>query len=361
MAEQFGEKQHEATQHRRQQARAAGQVARSHDLASALLLLAAVAALMYFGRGLASFLIHVTGKQLGSPSRLDADEALLLSQGNELLYGLAKATVPILGTVLVVAVLAHVVQVGFLFVPGKLAFDVSRVSPLKGIQRLLSISSAARLGLGIVKVIVVVAVAAWSLWAERGDILGLAEMGPLPITEFVCRITTWTCLKIGAALLMLAIVDYWFQWWKHERDLRMTTQELREEMKSLQGDPQLVARRRAIQRQLVLDRVTRVVPEADVVIAGRSGVALALQYDEATMAAPLVIAKGSGTLAARIRRIAGEHQVPTIDREQLAETLFKSVDVGQPVPPDRYASVADVLRHAYRLQRRERVSAVLPA
>ena len=160
----------------------------------------------------------------------------------------------------------------------------------------------------------------------------------------------WTCLKIGAALLVLALLDYGFQWWKHEQDLRMTTQEMREELKTLQGDPQIAARRKAVQRQLALNRIGTAVPKASVVVTNPTELAIAIQYDIETMAAPIVVAKGAGSVALRIRRLALEHNVPVVERKELARALYKHVEVGKPIPPEQYAAMAEVLRYVYQLQ-----------
>lgn len=350
MAEQFGEKQHEATQHRRQQAREQGQVARSQDLSSALLLLSAIAALMYFGEGLAEFFLDLAGRQLGGEAGLVVERTEFVRQWTSMIYGLGKVMLPILGTVFVVAVLANLGQIGFLFVPSKLGFDLGRVSPLKGARRLVSVSNFVRLGFGVFKIVIVAAVAGWSLWGQRDEILGLTEMTALSIATFLVEITFWTCLKVGGALLVLAILDYAFQRWKHEQDLRMTTQEMREEMKSLQGDPQIVARRRAIQRQLVLNRMHTAVPDADVVVTNPTELAIAIKYDHAAMEAPIVTAKGAGIVAQKIRRIALENNVPIVERKELARAIFKQVEIGKPIPSEQYAAMAEVLRYVYELQ-----------
>jgi flagellar biosynthetic protein FlhB len=166
----------------------------------------------------------------------------------------------------------------------------------------------------------------------------------------VIQVILWTCLKVGVALLILALFDYGYQRWKHERDLRMTAQEVREELKKLQGDPQIIARRRAIQRQLVLNRIGATVPKADVVVTNPTELAIAIQYDLETMEAPIVVAKGAGAVAQRIRRIALEHQVPIVERKELARALYRQVDVGRPIPPEQYAAMAEVLRYVYQLK-----------
>jgi flagellar biosynthetic protein FlhB len=148
----------------------------------------------------------------------------------------------------------------------------------------------------------------------------------------------------------LAILDYVYQRWKHEQDLRMTTLEIREELKTLQGDPHIAARRRAVQRQMVLHRISSAVPKADVVVTNPTELAVAIQYDLETMDAPVIVAKGAGVLAQRIRRLALEHGIPVVERKELARLLYQRVDVGRPIPPEQYAAMAEVLRYVYQLQ-----------
>jgi flagellar biosynthetic protein FlhB len=145
-------------------------------------------------------------------------------------------------------------------------------------------------------------------------------------------------------------VDYGYLFWKHERDLRMTTQELREELKQQQGDPQVAARRKQVQRQLVLNRLASAVPKADVVVTNPTELAIALAYDDETMAAPIVVAKGAGLVAQRILRLALENNVPVVERKELAQALYKFVDIQQPVPAEQYAAVAEVIRYVYQLK-----------
>jgi flagellar biosynthetic protein FlhB len=171
-----------------------------------------------------------------------------------------------------------------------------------------------------------------------------------PLGKLMLDIAISTALWVALALLILAIFDYGLQRWKHEQDLKMTHQEVREEMKNLQGDPQVIARRRQIQRQMVMNRISTGVPKADVVITNPTELSVAVQYDPQEMAAPVVVAKGAGVLAQRIRRMALESNIPIVERKPLARLLYKEVDVGKPIPADSYAAVAEVLAYVYQLQ-----------
>lgn len=350
MPDQAGDKRHEATPHRRQKAREQGQVARSQDLASALLLISSLGILLYFGGHLVGFLVEYTRQQLGTRVWSTLDRADVVFHWQGVVGPLGRVLMPLFGLMMLSAIAVHLGQIGFLFLPEKLTFDFDRINPLRGFQRIFSLSGAMRLAFGIFKVLVVAIVAFWCLWLERDTILGLTVLPPLVIAHTIVQLAIWTCLKIGVALLLLAILDYAFQRWKYEQDLRMTTQEVREELKTLQGDPQVLARRRAVQRQLTEQRIATAVPQADVVVTNPTELAIAIKYDMETMEAPIVVAKGAGTMAQRIRRLALEHEVPVVERKELAQVLYKRVDVGKPIPPEQYAAMAEVLRYVYQLK-----------
>jgi flagellar biosynthetic protein FlhB len=175
-------------------------------------------------------------------------------------------------------------------------------------------------------------------------------MGAPQLIALIVDTAFATVFAAGLALLILALADLFFQRWKHEQDLKMTAQEMKEEMKNLQGDPEIAARRRQVQRQMAQARISGAVPKADVVVTNPTELAIALQYDPDTMAAPVVLAKGAGVLAQRIRRLALENNVPIVERKPLAQQLYKEVEIGRAVPTESYAAVAEVLAYVYQLK-----------
>ncbi len=349
MDEENGDKTQDATPHRRQQAREQGQVVQSQDLAQAVILVVGISILLYWSSETANFFATYTRHQFDQ-AWLTADGAFISEHINGVLMELGHVVLPMLGLLVLAAVAAHMGQTGFLWLPEKLSFDWSRVSPLSGFGRLFSLSNVVRLGFGSIKILIVSLVAVWSLWGRHKDIVAASSLELPQLATFISDITLWTCLKIGIALLILSLLDYLFQRWKHEKDLRMTNQEVREEMKELQGDPQIIARRRAAQRQLVLNRLNSTVPKADVVVTNPTELAVAIQYDMDTMRAPIVIAKGAGVVAQRIRRLALENGVPIVERKPLAQLLYKEVDVKHPIPDRIYGAVAEVLAYVYQLK-----------
>ena len=350
MAEHAGEKSFEATAHRRQEAREQGQVVFSQDLASAAMLLLGVALLMTLGGRVVEFSAKLLQHQLGTVGALQASQDTLISEWLRIAYGLAIVLLPILGLTMLGGALSSVFQVGLLWIPDRLTPDFSRVSPLAGLKRIFSLTGTARLGFGLVKVFIVSGVAILVMWLRWDEIMRATGLDTPQLAKFLVDICLNTALWIGVALLILAVLDYGVQRWKHEQDLRMTHQEVREEMKNLQGDPQVVARRRAIQRQMTLNRISSSVPKADVVITNPTELSVAVQYDPQELAAPVVVAKGAGVLAQRIRRLALENNIPIVERKPLAQLLYKEVDIGKPIPADSYAAVAEVLAYVYQLQ-----------
>jgi len=350
MPEQNNEKSQDATPHRRQEAREQGQVARSQDLGSAVVLLGATLFLMGMGGGLVHYMGTLAERQLGGGAWISADVDFAIGQWSGTMQAMTRHVLPIMALVMLVAVVVNLAQVGFLFLPDKLAMDFTRVDPIKGMGRIFSLPGFMRLLFGMFKVFLVGAVAAISLWDERDVVANLAGTAPGGIATYIVQTMLATTLKIAVALIVLALLDYAFQRWKHEQDLRMTTQEVREEMKNLQGDPQVISRRRAVQRQLALDRLSSAVPKASVVVTNPTELAIAIQYEPETMHTPVVVAKGAGVLARRIRQLALEHDIPVIEKKPLAQAIYKQVEVNHPIPADMYSAVAEVLAYVYQLK-----------
>jgi flagellar biosynthetic protein FlhB len=350
MAEHAGEKSFEATPHRRQEAREKGQVAYSQDLGSAAMLLVGVLLLMLLGGAVLAYCANLMRIKLGDAAELAAKQPNVLHDWLGIAIPLATALLPLLGLLMLAGILSSVLQVGLLWVPDRVAPDFARLSPLAGLRRIFSLTGTMRLGFGLFKVLVVSVVASVVFWRRWDEVLAAGALDIPQLGRFMLDISLSTMLGVGLALVILAILDFALQRWKHDQDLRMTHQEIREEMKNLQGDPQIVARRRAVQRQMALNRVAGSVPKADVVVTNPTELAVAIQYEPEEMAAPIVVAKGAGVLAQRIRRLALEHNIPIVERKPLAQLLYKEVDVGRPVPTESYAAVAEVLAYVYQLQ-----------
>ncbi|MFO0791110.1 MAG: flagellar biosynthesis protein FlhB [Pirellulales bacterium] len=350
MAESAGEKSFEATPHRRQEAREQGQVVFSQDLASAAMLMLATLLIMMLGGALMKFCSDLMRHHLEQVPELHGEQGNYISEWVSIGYSLSIVLLPILGLMLLGGVLSSVLQIGLLWLPDRLAPDISRVSPLAGLKRIFSLTGTARLGFGLFKVLLVSIVAATIVWMKWNDVMRSTGLDTAQFAKFLASTSLHTVLWIGLVLFLLAILDYGLQRWQFEQDLRMTHQEIREEMRNVQGDPQIIARRRAIQRQMVLNRISSGVPKADVVVTNPTELSVAIQYDPEEMGAPVVVAKGAGVLAQRIRKLALENSIPVVERKPLAQLLYKEVDVGKPIPTESYAAVAEVLAYVYQLK-----------
>lgn len=353
MSDSGGDKKHSPSERKRQQAREDGQIVKSQDLTSAALLLAGLGTLWTLGINASE---HIAGAMVEALSTFDARASGTDDASNHLLRTasrLAMAAVPILATMFAAAVGVHLTQTGFLFTTKKIMPKLSNISPASGVKRILSLQGVVRLGFGMFKVAVIAAVAYVSLSVDADAILNMAALEVPQIASLLFRCLIGTCFWIGLALFVLAFGEYAFQRWKHEQDLMMTDQEVRDEMKESEGDPQMTARRRQIQRQMMMQRAESEVPKADVVVSNPTELAIAIQYDPTSMPAPIVLAKGAGPLAQKIRRIALQSGVPVVERKPLAQALYQGVEVGENVPPDQYQAVAEVLRYVYQLQGKE--------
>jgi flagellar biosynthetic protein FlhB len=267
-----------------------------------------------------------------------------------MLAELARYLLPILGLLVAGAVVVNLGQIGFFFLPAKVGLDISRIDPLAGLRRMFSIDSVARLAFALLKLTLITGVAVACMYQAFPQILGYGGLRLAEIAVSIWQLMFSTALKIGLALLVLAIFDYGYQRWRHEQDLRMTSQEVREEMRNLEGNPEIAARRRAVQRQLVTQGLAQAVPKADVVVTNPTELAIAIQYAPQKMAAPIVVAKGAGPMAQQIRRLALEHGIPILERKPLAQALYREVQINRPVPQDKYAAVAEVLAYVYHLR-----------
>ncbi|MGB7323469.1 MAG: EscU/YscU/HrcU family type III secretion system export apparatus switch protein [Rubripirellula sp.] len=353
MSESSGDKKHSASEKKRRDSREQGQIAKSQDLTSAGMLLAALGALWVFGEPAAQNLADamtsaLTTSKVGPLGTNDAAHWLLSGSAR-----LAFAAVPMLLAMFVAGVLVNVVQTGLVFSTAKIEPKLSNISPLSGAKRILSLQGVARLGFGIFKLLVIAAVAYAALLNYRDPIFHLAQLSVPQIVKVLFRTIIGICVWIGGALFVLAILEYAFQWWKQEQDMMMTDQEVRDEMKESEGDPQFAQHRRQVQRQMMMQRAQSEVPKADVVVSNPTELAIAIKYDPTTMPAPIVLTKGAGVLAQKIRRIALENGIPVVERKPLAQILYKTVDVGQVVPTEQYQAVAEVLRYVYQLQGKE--------
>ncbi|MDH7576746.1 MAG: flagellar biosynthesis protein FlhB [Bacillota bacterium] len=343
------ERTEKATPRRREEARKKGQVTRSIEVNSAVILLCTFLFLKIFGPWV--------GNQVGNFANLVLTDLILEEWGTKTVYSILffsavaffQISLPVMGIALGAGLAANFLQVGFLFTSEPLAPRLNRINPIEGFKRIFS----RRALLELVKSIAKVGVAGYLAYSTvRANFILFPRLLDISIAEAVKHIgelSTNIILRIGLFLLALAIFDYVFQYWEHEKSLRMTKQEVKEEFRQYEGDPQIRARIRQRQRQISYHRMMQQVPKADVVITNPTHYAVALQYVPEQMAAPLVLAKGVDEVALRIKAIAQEYGITVFEDPPLAQTLYKTVEVGDLIPPELYEAVAQVLAFVYQL------------
>jgi len=260
----------------------------------------------------------------------------------------ALASLPVMAGALLFGSGASIVQTGLMFRPNLLAPDFGRLNPLSGFTRLFSRKSLVQCLKSLVK-IALVSLLVWNgLSAAIPDISGLSVEDPLTSLDLTRSVVERLLLTSGLFLFIVGLLDYGWQWWEHERSLRMTQKELREEMREAEVKPELRQAMRARQRQLGRRRMMHEVPSADVVITNPTHYSVALRYDSEKDQAPRVVAKGVDAIAQRIREIALEARVPMVPDPPLARSLYKAADVGEMIPPELFRAVAEVLAYVYR-------------
>jgi flagellar biosynthetic protein FlhB len=350
MAENDFDRTETATPRRREDARQEGNVARSPDLAAACVLLAGIVLLHAYG------LKFVSAANLSLQSIIGYDFASNPTRPDDLktltAYTLRLAIEtagPVVLCLTAVGVLVTVCQVGFRITPQAVQPRWSKLSPISGLANLLNLRAAVRLIMSVAKVAVIAAVALWGVSSDLNQITTLSQLDAIPILAVVSNIIYGLALKLAAVLIVLAILDFLYQYWQREQDLRMSKQEVKDEMRRMEGDPILKQRRARVARQLAMQRIAAAVPKADVVVTNPTHYALALRYDSKTMKSPKLLAKGADLMAMRIRQLAALHGIPIVERKELAQALFKSVEVGQEIPPQFYNAVAEILAYVYRL------------
>lgn len=343
---------------KRQKAREKGNIAKSQDLSAAFGLGGALVGMMLLGPYTIMWLRDATAHFIGQSYRLGPGHTPVLTLGIDVAQWLAMAALPFMLLMMVIGVAMSLAQVGFIFTTQPLTPDLNRLNPITGFQRFLSLRALVEFVKSLAKLSVVGLVVWMFLRDKRENFIALIMVPPGDLPAAVGALVYGVWWRIVLAMGVIGILDYGFQYWQREQDLRMTAEEAKQESKELEGDPQVKRRIRQLQRQMAQQRMMKEVPLADVIITNPTTYAVALRYDMTTMSAPTVTAKGMRVLAERIRNLAIEHGVPIVQRPELARTLYRTLEPGQAIPEDVYRAVAEVLAFVYQVDRREKKLAV---
>jgi flagellar biosynthetic protein FlhB len=357
--ESFQERTEPATVRRRAQAREEGKVARSQEINSAFVLLSGLGLLALAGPFMLNRLILIARQLLGHSGEIEVRPDLLGGYFNGGVPYVLLTLAPLALAILGIGLLVNFGQVGFVLSWKPLAPKLEALHPARGLQRLFSKRSALELVKSLLKVGVIGLIAYLTLRTEVPRLVGMFGGAPLPIFGYAAAVALKLGLRVGLAILVLAIFDYAYQRWDYERGIRMSRKEVAEEMRQTEGDPHVKARVRAAQQEAARRRMMQEVKTADVVVTNPTRLAVALRYDRAKMRAPKVVAKGARLVAERIRELAREKGVPIVEDPPLARLLYK-VELGSEIPVVLFKAVAELLAYVYRLRERRARWAAAP-
>ncbi len=349
-AEDREQKTERATPRKREQAREKGQVAKSKEASSAAIMLAAILIFYFFGQTMVESMKGITKELLMESGVMDMSDAGLHILLKRVLLYLGYILLPLL-IFPVFAVASNILQVGFMFTTEPLAPNFSKLNPMQGIKNMVSLNALVELIKSILKLSLIGYAAYFSVKGEMVRLGQLADMDTIGIIVYFGHVAFKMILITTFILLILSVVDYVYQRWDMEKNLRMTKQEVKEEYKDTEGKPEVKSRIRTLQMELARKRMMQEVPKATAVITNPTHLAVAIKYEQGVMHAPVVVAKGGGIIAQNIKEIAKKHGVPIVENKPLARALWKSVDIGREIPVSLYKAVAELLAYVFKLKR----------
>ena len=347
------EKTEAATGKRIERAREDGKVAQSKELAIFIQLMVAVGGLMLMGTYIMEKLIALTRHGLTMDRATAFDPTLMMSRFmHDTTYAIL-AFLPLMLLFVLAAFAGPLLMGGWNFTWKPLTPNFAKFNPITGLKRMVSINSLMELVKSTVKAALIGGIGAAVIWRYKDELFSLASESLGAGISHMGSLLFTTALFMIASLILIVLADVPFQLWHYAKDLRMTKQEVKQENKEMEGDPQIKARIRAAQRAASRKRMMAAVPKADVIVTNPTHYAIALKYEEGQMAAPQIVAKGMGLLAERIMELAQEHAVPVLEAPPLARALYRHADVGDTVPERLYTAVAEVLAYVYQLRNPE--------
>ena len=337
------------TARRRAEAREKGQIARSPDLTAAVLLLGGLLALRMWGSDIFGHLLAGTRFFLGGSGDVTMRAADLSALPPAAATLVMRVVLPFFLLLFVLSLIVTWFQVGWMLNFGSLKPSLERLNLVKGLTRLFTFRKVVELLMNLGKMAAVLVVVVVTIQEKMPEVLAAMRLDHAVVVAHGAELCYVLGIRMAIVLLVLAIVDYFYRKYKHEQDLKMTKEEVKDEMRRMEGDPQIKRRRREMQFQASLQRIRSAVPRADVVVTNPTEFAVAIEYNAERMGAPTVVAKGQDYLAQQIRRVAIEARVPIVQRPALARALYRSVEVGQEIPERFYKGVAEILAYVYEL------------
>jgi flagellar biosynthetic protein FlhB len=345
------DKTEKPTPRRRRKAREKGQVAKSNEVMAVVVLLTGLLTLYATGTYLYQGITGLIRLVLGQAHTWDVNMDTIQTFSVKALESFFWLVLPVLLFVFVMAVLAGLAQVGFMFVPALIKPKMSKLNPFQGLKRIMSKRTLMELFKSVGKVVIVGYVAYDTIVGRMTDMASLGHLSAIEILHFVCEVAFLVFLKAAAIMVILAVMDWAFNKWEYEKNLKMSKKEIKDEWKQTEGDPLVRSRIRQTQMKMAQQRMMSAVPQADVVVTNPTHYAVALLYEPGQMDAPTVVAKGQNRVAEKIRELAQAHSVPLVNNPPVARALYQ-VEVGETIPVELFEAVAAILAYVYRLKNR---------
>lgn len=353
MSEDQGDKTEQATDQRREEFRKRGQVAMTRELGSAIFFLVGAGLMYASGRFFLQNIFEIFNRTLGGDLIQLFREGKLADVFSFVGLKLVILTGPVFIMALVIGVGSHVIQTGFLQIEDALSPNLNKLNPLNALGRIFSMRGVAELFKSILKMSAIAMVMYLLLKAEVRQIPYLAGYSISQMMSYLGEILFKLLVGTGFFMLALALADYFFQRWQLEKEMMMTKEEVKQELKSRDGDPLVKARIRKVQREMATRKMMSEIPKADVVITNPTHIAIVLKYSD-KLPAPQLIAKGMDHMAEKIKQIARENNIPVIENKPLARAIFKTMKIGDVIPRELFVAVAEVLSYVFRLRRKKR-------
>lgn len=351
--ENLQDKTEEATPKKREDARKKGQVAKSKELSSIAILSAGTLYLFFGAKDLVLKLGENIRQTFSGVHQLDLNNEGIFEYFFQSIEAFLFMILPFLLVLVVVAILANLLQTGIVFSVESLTPKASKINPIKGAGKIISKRTLVELAKSIFKLVIVGWAAFSTLKSDFTLLIPLMSQDIIEITYLLGQISLKVVIRCSAVILLLAILDFMYQKWEHEQDLKMSKQEVKDEFKQSEGDPVVKSRIRAIQKDMARKRMMEEVPKADVVITNPTHLSIAIRYDSGeNMSAPRIVAKGANKIAFRIRELANRSNVPLVENKPLAQNLYK-LDIGDEIPPKFYQAVAEILAYVYGLKNKK--------
>lgn len=351
MADQgFQERTEKPTTRRRRKAREEGRVAKSMELNSAAILCLGFMTLYMMGPHLAGQVMQVMRHTMTNAPQIALSDPTFISVFSDSMLKFFVILSPVLIIMTLVAIGINVVQVGFKITPKAVELKFDKLNIANGLKRLVSLRSLVQIVRDSVKLFIVGFVAYKVIDSEFESFFLLPDMSVVQFAGVMGKLALTLVLKIGAVILVIAVLDYMYQRYEFEKSIKMSKQDLKDEYKDTEGSPQLKARVRQMQREMARSRMMQAVPTADVVVTNPTEIAVALKYDPSEMDAPTVVAMGERLIAQKIRELAIQHGIPVVEDKPLARALLKMCEVGQVIPANLYKAVAELLAYVYKMK-----------